>query len=340
MKENKKVMGVGIVGAGLIGKKRAEAIKAMHYGKLIAVADPDHVRAKALAETFKVEALTDWKKLLERKDIDVVIVAVPNAFATPIVLAALKHGKHVLCEKPFGINVKESKRMIVAAKKAKKLVKVGFNHRFHAGVLKAHEIFEKGGIGKRVLFIRSRYGHGGRKGMEKEWRFDKKVSGGGELLDQGVHIIDLARWFGGEFSSASGLARTKFWNTGLDDNAFAFLENARTTVSLHASATQWKNLFSFEIYGDEGYLNIEGKGGSYGRETLEWGKKNVGAAPEVHLFEFNEKDESWHREWKNFIRAIKGKEKLIGSTNDGLKANQIVKAIYASSKKGRSIRLT
>ena len=339
MKTN-KTLRVGIVGAGLIGKKRAEVIAQTKKGTLVAIADPDFSRAGTLAEAFGVEPLRDWKTLVARKDIDVVIVAVPNVFAAPIVLAALKHGKHVLCEKPFGANVKQSKAMLAAAKKAKRLVKVGFNHRFHDAIIKAHEIFVKGGIGKKVLFIRARYGHGGRKGMEKEWRFNKKISGGGELLDQGVHIIDLARWFGGEFTSAYGLARTKFWNTKVDDNAFAFLENNETTVSFHVSTTQWKNLFSFEVFGDQGYLNIQGKKGSYGEEVLEWGKKIVGAAPKIEIFKFGAKDESWQKEWEHFVRAINGKEKLIGSAYDGLKANQIVAALYASSKKRRPVRLT
>jgi predicted dehydrogenase len=213
---------VGIIGAGLIGSKRAQGIAKTKRGVLAGVADPDQARAEALAKQYGVEAYGDWKKLIENKDINAVIVAVPNAFAAPIVIAALEAGKHVLCEKPFGINAKEAAAMVSAGEKAKRVVKVGFNHRFHAAVLKAREIFEKGGIGK-ALFIRSRYGHGGRKGMEKEWRFDEKISGGGELLDQGVHIVDLARWFGGEFDEVYGSAEAKFWDTKLDDNAFAVL---------------------------------------------------------------------------------------------------------------------
>lgn len=336
----KKMLRVGIVGAGLIGGKRAEVIANTKRGRLVAVADSDFERAKALALAFGAEALAGWKELVSRKDIDVVIVAVPNAFLAPIVLAALKKGKHVFCEKPFGINPKESALMIAAAKKAKKMIKVGFNHRFYPSVLKAREIFEKGGIGNKVLFIRSRYGHGGRKGIEKEWRYDKKLSGGGELLDQGVHIIDLARWFVGEFRNAYGLTRTKFWNTKLDDNTFAFLENDQTTFSFHVSTTNWKNIFSFEIFGDKGYLQIEGKGGSYGKETLIWGKKNLGVAPDVKVFTFAKEDESWKREWENFFLAIEGKQKMIGNAFDGLEANKIVAAIYRSSKIHKLIRLT
>lgn len=335
----KKEIRVGIVGAGLIGAKRAEAIKKTKGGALVAIADVDYARAKALADKYGVEAVGEWKKFVARKDLDVIIVAVPNAFAMPIVLAALKNGKHVLCEKPLGVSVKESKAMLMAAREAHRLLKVGFNHRFHASLMKAHEIFKKGGIGK-VLFIRSRYGHGGRKGMEHEWRFDKKISGGGELLDQGVHIVDLARWFGGEFKTVYGLAETKFWKTKLDDNTFVLMKNDRTTVSFHVSTTQWKNLFSFEVFGDLGFLQIEGKGGSYGEEVLTYAKRKLGYAPDMEVFKFPGADESWEREWMHFVDAIQRKGKHIGDATDGLRANQIVEAIYRSSRSHKEIRLT
>lgn len=329
---------VGIVGAGLIGEKRAHVFADAKRGKLIAVADSDFEKAKVLALKFGAEALADWKDLVSRKDIDVVIVAVPNAFAAPIVVSALRNGKHVLCEKPFGINARESKEMLLAAKKKKKLIKVGFNHRFHPAVMKAHDIFKKGGIGK-ILFIRARYGYGGRKGMEKEWRFNKKISGGGELLDQGVHIIDLARWFCGDFDRAYGLAETKFWKTKLDDNAFVLLRNKNVVVSFHVSATNWKNLFSFEIFGELGYLQIEGKGGSYGKETLAYGRRKLGFAPDVEVFEFEADDMSWAREWENFAGAVLRERKIMGDAFDGLRANQVVEAVYESSKRHKEINL-
>src|SRR5258708_2186720 len=334
---------VGIVGAGLIGAKRAEAIRRTRAGKLIAIADVDHARAKVLAAKYGVESAGEWKKFVARKDLDAIIVAVPNAFSAPIVLAALRAGKHVLCEKPFGVTSKESKAMLAAATRAKKIVKVGFNHRFHAAIIKAHEIFERGGIGK-VLLIRSRYGHGGRKGMEKEWRFNKEISGGGELLDQGVHIIDLARWFAGEPTTVYGLTETKFWDTKLDDNAFALMKNKQATVSFHVSTTNWKNLFSFEVFGELGYLQIDGKGGSYGEEVLTYGKRlpEFGGAPIQQVFKFPGNDESWEREWKHFADAANRGRKVMSDATDGLRVNEIIEAIYRSSRthKEVNIRLT
>jgi predicted dehydrogenase len=342
MKNLQKNFGVGIIGAGLIGAKRAEAIAKTGYGKLLAVADPDIQRATSLAKKYGAEAVGDWKKIIASNDISVIAAAVPNVFVKQIVIAAVRAGKHVLCEKPFGRNAKESREMVIAAKKAQRLIKVGFNHRFHPGIEKAHKIYERCGIGK-VMLVRARYGHGGRPGMEKEWRFDKKISGGGELLDQGAHIIDLARWFCGEFDIAYGLAQTKFWDTKLDDNAFALLRNKKTTVSLHVSTTNWKNIFSFEIFGDTGYLQIDGKGGSYGEEVLTYGKRNPGAAPDIKVFKFGGRDISWEREWEHFSKELLAgspkEAKLLGDAADGLRANQMVEAIYKSSREHREVKL-
>lgn len=337
--KTKKEIRIGIVGAGLIGAKRAEAIKTTRKGKLIAIADVDHARAKALAEKYGVGSAGEWKKFVARKDLDAIVVAVPNAFAMPIVLAALKNKKHVFCEKPFGITAQQSTKMLAAAKKARKVVKVGFNHRFHAGIMKAYEIFKVGGIGK-VFFIRARYGHGGRAGMEKEWRFNKKISGGGELLDQGVHIVDLARLFGGEFTRVYGDIQTKFWKTKLDDNVFVLMNNDRTTVSFHVSTTNWRNIFSFEVFGELGFLEVHGKGGGYGEEILTYGKRNLGFAPTLEVFKFGLEDTSWDREWENFIDAVKGKKKLVGTADDGLQANRLIEAIYRSARAHKEIRLT
>jgi predicted dehydrogenase len=330
---------VGIIGAGSIGTKRAEAIAVSRKGKLVVVADRDHDRARILGNKYGVESVKDWKHLVLRNDIDAVIVAVPNAFAAPIVLAALRAGKHVLCEKPLGISSKESRAIVVAAKNANRVVKVGFNHRFHLALLKAHKIFEQGGIG-RVLFIRARYGHGGRQGMEKEWRFDRKMSGGGELLDQGVHLIDLARWFAGDFSNVYGVTTTKFWKTDLDDNAFVLMGNRQVTVFFHVSTTNWKNIFSCEVLGEEGFLQVEGKGGSYGEEVLTYGRRKPKfGVPEIEVFRFPATDKSWEREWDNFTRAIAGKAEVIGCATDGLRANQLVEAVYRSSRSRREVKV-
>ena len=301
-----KNFGIGIIGAGLIGWKRAAAIKDSGKGKLVAVSDVDRERAKELADRYHGLAYENWRDLLKNKDIDVVIVSVPIGLTVPIAVEALRRGKHVLCEKPLGRNAAEAKKALDATRKYKLVMKVGFNHRFHAGIAMAKKMYDEGKVGK-LMFIRARYGYGGRYGMEKEWRMNKKISGGGELLDQGVHIIDLARWFGGEPNKIYGLAQTKFWKTDVDDNAFVIMSNKRVTTEFQVSSTNWKNIFSFEIFGEHGYLEINGKGGSYGEETLTFGcRKEKFGVPDVKVFKFKG-DASWMREWENFCGAISDK---------------------------------
>ncbi|MEW5843882.1 MAG: Gfo/Idh/MocA family oxidoreductase, partial [Bacteroidota bacterium] len=212
--------------------------------------------------------------------------------------------------------------------------------RFHPAVWKAKQLTDEGAIGK-IFNIRARYGHGGRPGMEKEWRASKDLCGGGELLDQGVHIIDLIRWFGGEIKEVYGKVETKFWEMQVEDNAFAILKTAENvTASFHVSWTNWKNIFSFEIFGTDGYLRIEGLGGSYGVETLEVGKRNMqGGKPEIQVSEFPSEDISWKEEWKEFKKAIEEKRDPIGNGIDGLKANEVIEAIYRSNDEMKSIVL-
>lgn len=331
--------GIGIVGLGLIGNKRAMAIRATGLGRLAGVAESQPFVAKQFAERYGCGDARDWRDLVADPSIQVVIVAVPNAYLAPIALQAIRNGKHLLCEKPFGTSVAEALAMHKAAQKAGVLVKVGFNHRFHAAIIKAHKILSSGAIGD-VLFIRSRYGHGGRFGMEKEWRFDPRVSGGGELLDQGVHIIDLAGWFAGKFTAAYGIAETKFWNTKVDDNAFGLLRNGKTTLEFHVSTTNWKNTFSFEVFGSLGYLQVEGKGGSYGQERLIFGRRRRKfGIPIIKEFTFPSDDLSWNREWKNFMDAIAGRSPVCGGSLDGIYANAVVKALYESSSTHREVRI-
>jgi predicted dehydrogenase len=332
---------IGIVGAGLIGNKRAAAAQKIGGSIIVAVADTDVKRGEEFAQKYKCEFVPRWEDLVKIKDIDVVIVAVPNVFIFPVVMSALKGGKHVLCEKPFGINAREARLMMEAGKKYKKLIKVGFSNRFHPGIFKAKQLVDEGAIGK-VLFIRSRHGHGGRVGMEKEWRMNKKISGGGELLDQGPHIADLCRWFGGEYETAYGAVDTKFWKTDVDDNAFVILRGRTVTAAFHVSTTNWGNIFSLEVFGDRGAITIEGLGRHYGEETLRVGvRREPFNDLEAEIFTYpREVDESWDEEWKNFIGALHKKNKMIGDARDGFEANKIIDALYASSKSGKAVKLS
>nr|MCR5748431.1 Gfo/Idh/MocA family oxidoreductase [Lachnospiraceae bacterium] len=260
-------MKIGIIGCGLIGNKRANAITGGHT--LEAVCDLDIKKAQKLAADKNVpECTDDYKELIENKDIDLVIVSTLNNQLAPITLYAVQHGKHVIVEKPGAIGSDELLPIIEEADKQKVVVKVGFNHRYHPAMQKAKEIIESGSAGE-VMFIRGRYGHGGRVGYDKEWRSDASLSGGGETIDQGVHLIDLSRWYMGDFEEVIGFADTYFWNMPVDDNGFIGLRKKDGRAAwLQVSCTEWKNMFSLEIYCKDAKLQIEGLGGSYGVEKL------------------------------------------------------------------------
>ena len=247
----------------------------------------------------------------------------------PIALAAVKNGKHVLVEKPGAIHTQELDELEAAAKKSGALVRVGYNHRYHPAALKTLELFRSGALGP-MMFLRGRYGHGGRIGYEKEWRADKKISGGGELIDQGVHLIDLAGIFLGEFTKVEGHATTYFWQMPVDDNAFLNLQNATgNTAWLHVSCSEWKNLFSLEIYGRDAKLHWEGLGGSYGIERLTYYKMlpQMGP-PETTIWEFPRGDESWKIEMAEFFEDIKLKRPPVPGLKEAKSALMVVEKIY------------
>jgi predicted dehydrogenase len=331
---------VAIIGAGLIGRKRAAALNKFKDCRLIITVDINRSKAESLAQDFGGEIETDWGKAITRDDIDVVVVSTVNKFLAPISMAALKNGKHVLCEKPLGRNVEESKEIIEAARSSGRILKTGFNHRYHPAIAQAKKLVDSGEIGD-LYFMRCRYGHGGRPGYEKEWRANKELCGGGELLDQGVHVVDLFRWFAGDFSEAFGCTQTYFWDMDVEDNAFAIFKNRVGIIAtMHTSWTQWKNMFSFEVVGKDGYVIIDGLGGSYGKETLKIGKrKPEGGAPDEKIIEFGGDDISWEEEWKEFISAIKNNREPMGNGWDGYQANKMLGAIYESARTGKVVRL-
>ncbi|MFH1907692.1 MAG: Gfo/Idh/MocA family oxidoreductase [Chloroflexota bacterium] len=210
-------MKTAIVGCGLIGNKRADVITQSPNDKLVIVADIDAPRAEQLACEHNCQATTDWEQAVNHPQVDAVIVATVNKFLAPITIAALERGKHVLVEKPMARNLAEAEQVLQAAVcRPRSAVGVGFNHRHHPAIWQAHEICARGEIGP-LLFVRAIYGHGGRPGYDKEWRADADLAGGGELLDQGVHIVDLCRWFlvadprkGGDFAEAFSFTNTYF----------------------------------------------------------------------------------------------------------------------------------
>jgi predicted dehydrogenase len=368
---------VGVVGAGRMGRIRSLSAKAHSQCELVEVVDAIAEHARSLAAETGCRAGTDWQKLLERDDVDAIVVATPHKYLAPITTAALNAGKYVFCEKPGARNATEAETVLMAADgqtcteelgpaaplvpRNKSRLFVGFTLRHYPAVVQARDLIAAGVIGE-PMYVRGRYGHGGRPGYHLEWRGDPEMSGGGELLDQGVHLIDLSRCFLGEFEQVFGSVSTYFWGSkqnpkdvGLEDNAFLSLRtNAGRLAWLHASWTQWKNLFSFEIYGEDGSLHINGLGGHYGKQQLQIvRRRSEGGPPEVQETDFasvkrqNSLDEVWTKEWASFVSSvIDGGEKqngnqavLSASGVDAWEALKIVEATYEASRKGTTVML-
>jgi predicted dehydrogenase len=324
-------MNYAIVGCGLIGKKRLAGLPA--GSKLVVACDTKPARAEELVKLTKTgRVVVDFKQAVSDSQVEAVIVATVNSALAEVAAAALRAGKHVLVEKPAGISVKQIDDLIALEKRHGVNVRVGFNHRYHPAFRKAQEILMSGVMGD-LMFLRARYGHGGRVGYDKEWRADPKLSGGGELIDQGIHLIDLARFLLGDFKIIEGHATTSFWDMPVDDNAFLSLRTARDqTAWLHVSCTEWKNLFSFEIYGRNAKLHIEGLGGSYGVEKLyHYQMKPEMGPPDTKLYEFPGPDESWRIEMAEFEKDIQLKRKPETGLYAAKAALQIVEEIYRKS---------
>jgi predicted dehydrogenase len=323
-------MNVGIIGCGFIGEKRATALAGC---RLVACSDIVTERAFKFASTKPgVVAEASWEAVIQRADVELVVVATTHDALAKVTLAAVRAGKHVLVEKPAARNAAELNPVIAAAVEKGVLVRVGFNHRYHPSFIKAREIVTSGVLGD-LMFVRGRYGHGGRPGYEKEWRAMKELSGGGELIDQGVHLIDLARVFLGNFSEINGFAHTYFWNMPVEDNGFMLLKTARKQVAfLHASWTEWKNTFSFEIYGKYGKLDVTGLGGSYGVERLAYYKmlRQMGP-PETIIWEYPMADNSWDMEFAEFLEDIQLGRQPAAGLADARAALEIVESIYQGS---------
>lgn len=325
-----KVFGVGIIGCGLIGQKRASNLGS--GGRLVACADINQLRAEQLAQRFGVIALPSWRALLALSEVDVVVIATLHDSLAEITLAAINAGKHVLVEKPAARSADELVPLIAAVKKSNIKVHVGFNHRYHRSLQKAKEIVDSGVLGD-LMFIRARYGHGARVGYDKEWRADPKLSGGGELIDQGPHLIDLSRWFLGDFSEVLGFAHTYYWDMPVDDNGFMLLKTPKKQAAfLHASCTEWKNLFSMEIYGKDGKLDLSGLGGTYGLEKLTYYKMlpQMGP-PETTSWEYPMADDSWAVEMAEFYQDILLDREPAAGLNDAYQALKIINQIYKDS---------
>jgi predicted dehydrogenase len=320
---------VGVVGCGLMGRKRSEALRP--DDQLVGCTDLDAAAADALASDFGARACGDLDELLGL-GVDVVVVATSHDQLARLSRRAVDAGAHVLVEKPAGLGASEIEALMESADAAGRLVKVGFNHRFHPGLARAAAEVHSGAHGE-LMHIRAHYGHGGRPGYNREWRAQPERSGGGELVDQGMHLLDLTHWIAGPLPLHSALLRTHFWDGAVEDNAALILGLAEDRTApwamLHVAWTEWKNTFSLEIYCRTAKLHVDGLVRSYGPQRLRiFRMRPELGPPDLEELQFPDEDISWRAEWEHFAGVLAGGGELSGSLADAHYAWRCVEEAY------------
>ncbi len=325
---------MAVVGCGLIGAKRAGALAPQDT--LVACFDVDAGAAQELARRYRCAVCTTTDALFERAPEIVVIAAVHDQLAE-LTEAALAAGAHVLVEKPAGVSTAQVDRLIACKDATGLLVKVGFNHRFHTGIARAVAEVHSGRHGE-LMHVRARYGHGGRPGYDREWRTDPARSGGGELVDQGMHLLDLTNWLAGPLPLHSALLRTQFWDAEVEDNAALLLGEADVRTGpwamLHVTWTEWKNLFSLEIYCLTAKIQVDGLVGSYGPQRLRIYRMGPELGPPtLEEVQYPDIDLSWKAEWEHLAEAVIAADgrRLLGDLRSVRDAWGQVEAAYAAS---------
>ena len=302
--------------------------------ELVGCFDEIALNSQTFAAEFNTKTFSTVKEILEIQDLNFVVIATSHDSLHILTIQALNACKHVFIEKPGAINYLEFKNISEVARKNNLKVHVGYNHRYHPALKNAFKLVENGMIGE-IMFLRGRYGHGGRLGYEKEWRADKLKSGGGELIDQGTHLIDLSIGFLGELQLDYAATPNYFWDMPVEDNVFMSLKNKDGGIAfLQASCTEWKNTFSLEIYGKEGKIEIYGLGRSYGKETLTFYKMLPEMGPPIsETWSYPELDDSWKIEIGEFIDDIQTGTSKSDNIDSSLEVLRVIGEIY--SRTGR-----
>jgi predicted dehydrogenase len=328
---------VAIVGAGRQGLRRLQAIQQVGGDDVVIVADKSPEAAESLARQANCPWSTNWRSVLDASA-DALLICTPPHTHEEIARHAVRGGQHVLCEKPLATTVDAAWRMVAEAKRAGRILKCGFNYRFHPAIQRARAILQDGQLG-RLIELRSRHGTGGRPQFEREWRTRAGESGGGILMDQGVHVLDLFRWLAGPFHRVIARTATAYWPIApVEDNVVAALVGENVLAGFHVSWTQWKNLFTFDLLLSEGAIQIEGLGGSYGDERLIV-RRGAGEDRVMEVIEFRGPDPSWQAEWREFAAAASEGRQPSGSGRDGAEVLTLVEAIYNSARDARVVEI-
>jgi predicted dehydrogenase len=320
---------VGIVGTGLIGHKRAEALRGL--GLLVGAYDTDSDRKNSFARAFGVQPAPSLLELIEAVgEGGLILVCTPNAALAPSAKSAVLGGCDALVEKPCAVSHQEAIELAALAKNHGRRIYAGYNHRFHPGITALFSTVTSGRFGD-VLSVRGRYGHGGRPGYEKEWRFSPDMSGGGQLMDQGTHLIDLVTLIAGKVDVSYASIPTLYWEALVEDNAFIAGKSQRGAhVWIHASWTEWKNLFSLEVFCRTAKLEVTGLGGSYGPETFTIHEMPGGlGVPLSTSIQYPPGDSSWRLELERVFDTADADVMPAATIEDGVGVLEVVKEVYS-----------
>ena len=327
---------VGIIGYGVVGKRRREYIDLNPQFKTCYVSDVNFEHDGQFTDSVKY--FTDYRKIFDQ-DIDVIFVSLPNHLSSKVTIMALEKGCHVFCEKPPAKTVEQVREVIDCSERNPNLkLKYGFNHRYHDSVRKARQIIDSGQLGDVVSF-RGVYGKSSIIPFGSGWRSEKKFAGGGILLDQGIHMLDLIRYFSSDYEEIHSFVSNNYWNHDVEDNAFILMRNkAGQIASLHSTATQWQHRFRLEIILNQGLMELTGilsGSKSYGSEKLKIIEKDEGesvGSQEEKIFTFLN-DSSWKDEIDEFADCIVHDKPIENGTSyDALKVMEMIREVYKADK--------
>jgi len=335
-----KTLKIGIAGFGVVGKRRKDCIARRPDMQVVAVCDQSYEGGGTFADGTRY--YKNYQQLL-MEDLDALFVCLTNDIAAEVTIAALEAGLHVFCEKPPGRSVEDIERVIEVERKHPDLkLMYGFNHRYHESVQDALRIMRDGELGK-VINMRGVYGKAKMITFNQpDWRTKRAIAGGGVLLDQGIHMVDLMRLFGGEFLDVHSFVSNTHWGYDVEDNAYALMRSKDGVVAmLNSSATQWRHRFHLDINFERGSLILGGilsGTKSYGAETLTVVRAdpdNDAGDPKEQTTRYN-RDPSWDDEIAAFGEAVTRNSPVIsGTSDDALRTMQLVFRIYFADPQWR-----
>jgi predicted dehydrogenase len=317
-------MNFAVIGLGSFGIKRAQSIKNSKLAKLFGIHDTNKVNAEK-AKNILDAPILDYDQILEDKSIDVICICTPNKFHKDIIIDSLKSGKNVFCEKPLCMNMREAEEIYKIEKNSKKTLQIGSNHRFFESVMFAKKLVDKELIGE-ILSFSGRIGHDGER-LKDSWFWNKKISGGGTLLDNGCHLIDLSRYFLGDFISGKGITSNSYWkDISVEDTATCSFETQDgKTATIFSSWRLLSGYFFFELNGSKGYINVDGRFDSHGGDKVYW--RNFDGGLESKDFS-HLKPNSYQLEIENFIKNLQQDKNCSPSAKDGFEIMKMIDFIY------------